>query len=82
MRRPVDQGSELRHRVIPMVVPPRELVQVPLQPLAADGVVRPTNAVLHQREETVNRLGVDVAVNVDALLMVIRWCVYRRCVRS
>src|SRR6266511_5899075 len=48
------------------VVAPRPFVQVALQPLVRDGVMRSPNARLEQAKEPVDGLGMHVPVNVDA----------------
>jgi hypothetical protein len=48
------------------VIPsPRPLVDVTLKPLVRDGVVCSAHARLEQAEEAVNRLGVNVALDVE-----------------
>src|SRR5207253_9573855 len=51
------------------VVAPRPLVQVALEPLVRDGVMRATDARLEQAEEAVDGLGMHVPVHVDAGLV-------------
>src|SRR5581483_3649285 len=58
---------EHRLRVVAMVVPPRVLVQVALQPLRRHRVVDATDPVLHQREQPLDRLRVNVPAHVHLL---------------
>ncbi len=64
-----DEVAEHQVPVLASVVAPRPLVQVALQPLVLDGVMSATDAGFEQAEEPVNRLCVNIAVRVDASVM-------------
>src|SRR5438132_4200146 len=68
-RRP-DQLAEHWHVRVPAVVAPRPFVQVTLQPLVRDGVMRASHAGLEQPEEAVDGLRMHVPVHVDAGVVV------------
>jgi hypothetical protein len=66
----VQEVKEHGPLVVSAVVAPRVLVQVPLQPLGRDRVVDAANPVLHQGEEALDGLSVNVPAHVDPLLVV------------
>src|SRR5438094_4980522 len=59
--------AEHRIAVAPVVVAPRVLVEVALQPPIRDAVVDATNGVLGQGEEAFDRLSVRSPIDVDAV---------------
>src|SRR5436190_288234 len=60
-----EQVAEHRIPISPVVVAPRVLVQVALQPRRRDAVVDATDRVLSRSEEPFDRLGMRQAIDVD-----------------